>query len=159
MMKNRMKIIFRAHDILHQTSIQLAFELLPFAVQILYIIVISTFFLVLRLHANLGTLISSVLFLIGILVSISLQVIYKLVYNLTSDSSIFPNSFIRSNSMFRTHEDRLFFRSCRKFRLNIGNFFMVARNTFPTVMHEVILSAVINLLVAVPSQHQNINFM
>jgi len=145
-----MKILYRAHAILHQFATQLVFEIFPIAIQLLYIIMISTFFIVLRRHENLSSLFLLALSMIGLTVCISLQVSFKLGYQLTEDSAVFLKSFTQSKSRYKTKENRQFFRSCQRFRLNIGNFFKVSRNTFPAVMHEIILNTVINLLVTVP---------
>jgi len=54
--------------------------------------------------------------------------------------------WIQNTSFLR--EDKQFFRSCSSLRWNIGNSFKLETGTFRRIMKEIVVSSVINLLIA-----------
>jgi len=129
---------------------ELMFEIVPVCIAGCYIATVTAFFLVVRsnlLLLRIGYLMAA------ITIFIALKIIYSLGYKITKNSRGYLDSFVQ-NIGPKTAVDRKFFRSCKELNIDIGKFFKIKRNTFPSVMHEIIINATINLLVAIPNQNK-----
>jgi len=141
-----MKLIYRSHTILHQAVNQFFMNMWPFMITILYLGLISGGFIIFRSDNYIfrTILLTSVLTL-----CIALCAIYTLAYQITVYSAEFLHSFRRSTRP-KIPVDQRFFKSCRPIYTYIGRFCCISRNTFPSVLHEIILNALITLLLTIP---------
>jgi hypothetical protein len=145
-LKQRVQLLYRAHKIQHEVAMEVILEIVPVAIAGLYIVIITSFFLLAR---NNILILQPLFFIIGATLSIFMKIIYSLAYKVTEYSAGYLDSFIH-NVEIKTQENSRFFRSCKQLDVDIGKFFKISRNTFPTVIHEIILNAIISLLLAIP---------
>jgi len=141
-----MKLIYRGHTILHQEINQFFRNMGPFMILFAYLTVISGGFIVFRSD---NSIFRTIVLIIVLILSIALRVTYKLSYQITAHSAEFLHSF-RKCAGLRKLVDQRFFKSCRPLHTYIGRFCRISRYTFPSVMHEIILNALITLLLTVP---------
>jgi len=145
-----MKILYRAHQLLHQVGMELIFKIFPGCIGSLYIIIITSFYTALRSNSFEIFLAT---FSLWFTLCISIKILYTLAYKVTEYSEIFLNSFVKSPG-FKTPKNVKFFRSCHPLDINLGLVFRIIRNTFLYAMHAVIINATISLLVAFPNTNK-----
>jgi len=122
---------------------------LPVLVTLVYVAIITTYFIAFRSENKLFCVI---VFVIGSALSGTVNITFKLAYNITKYSTEFLHNFAMSTSQSRdAAEDRRFFKSCQPLYCNIGEYCRVSRNMFPAVMHGIIINITISLLLAIPS--------
>ena len=147
-MKRRVQLLYRSHIIIHEVAMELILEIVPVSIAGLYVAIVTSFFLLARINF---VYLQLIFLIIGVKLCIFMKIIYALGFKVTEYSSGYLDSFTQ-NTGIKTKEDQRFFRSCRKLDVGIGKFFKITRNTFPSVMHEIVINAIINLLLAIPGQ-------
>jgi len=124
---------------------------MPILAAIIYVIIITTYFIAFRSE---NTVFCVIAFVIGSAFSVCTNIVFKLAYNIKKYSEEFLFNFAVSTSRSRGRdaaEDRRFFKSCQSLYCNIGEYSTVSRNLFSSVMHEIIINITISLLLAIPS--------
>ncbi len=149
--KEQLKIIYRAYNLLHSESLEcfLLNQFLPILVSMAYVALIACYFIAFR---NENPVFVSIVFVIGSALSGALNICFTLAYNITKFSAKFLHNFEMRTSRSRdAAENRRFFKSCQPIYTYIGEYTRITRNTFPSVMHEIVISTTISLLLAIPS--------
>jgi len=144
-----MKLLYRAHTVLHTASMDIFNDIFPKIVSGVYGFIITALFTAIRIR-NYVPLASMLGFVFGLTVCMALCIIYTLGYKLTKYSSGFLESFSKSPYNVNRLENKKFFKSCQPIYVRIGPYTVISRNIFPCVLHEIILNALISLLLGIP---------
>jgi len=142
-----MKLIYRSHTILHREMNEFVMNVLPFITSTAYLIIILGGFILFRTD---NFVFRTLLLIITVTLSGAIGILFKLGYGITLDSTNFLQSF-RRNTALKKQVDECFFKSCQPFSTDIGRFCRISRNIFPSVMHGIIINALITLLLTIPN--------
>jgi len=140
-----MKLIYRSQTVLHQVLNQFSMNIIPFAILIGYLVIISGGFTIFRSD---NYIFRFILLVFSLSCCGAFSLLYKLMYQITIRSSEFLHSFAGSTAPKKTVDQR-FFISCKPLHVYLGRYCRISRNTFPSVMHEIILNALITLLLTI----------
>jgi len=143
----KMKLIYRWHTILHKEMYEFVTDVLPFVVSVAYLLIILGGFILFRTD---NFVFRMLLLVITVTFSGAIGILFKLGYGITLDSTNFLQSFTRSTAL-KKRVDEYFFKSCQPLSADIGRFCRLSRNTFPSVMHGIIINALITLLLTIPN--------
>ena len=143
--QSKMKRIYRSQTVLHQVLNQFCMNIIPFAVLIGYLFTISGGFIIFRSD---NYVFRTLLLVFSFSCCGAFSLVYKLMYQITLHSAEFLHSF-ESSTAPKKAVDQRFFMSCKPLHMYLGRYCQISRNTFPSVMHEIILNALITLLLTV----------
>jgi len=147
-MNRKMKILYRAHGLIHALAMEITLELFSIGLVVLYTVIVAALFLGFRSKNIVIQLISQI---VGVTLCTIMNILFDLGNNLTDFSANFIDSFRKCCILGnRSVEDRKFFKSTPPLVIDVGKFYKISRNTFPSVMHEIIINALISLLLAIP---------
>lgn len=144
-LKKRTLLIYRAHQIYNNILASNCRHILFLLISFGAILMISFSYALIGFYDKLPTpaLIAAVATCFIALVFVRLILMYST--NLTAASEAFSASYLRNN--FKISKiNRLHLKASRALYINLGNIAKVRETTFPTVMREVVISRVIDLL-------------
>jgi len=141
-----MKLIFRSQALLHQVLNQFAMNSLPFGASAGYLVLISAGFTIVRSD---NFVFRALLLVFSLSLCGALSLLFNLMYQITIRSSEFIQSF-KSSTTPKKPIDQRFFTSCKPVYTYLGRCCLISRNTFPAVMHEIVINALITLLLTIP---------
>jgi len=144
-----MKLLYRAHLVLHTALMDICFDILPKLVSVVYGFIITALFTAIRIRKYVP-LASVLCYVFGLTTCMALCIIYKLAYKITKHSSEFLEGFASSTSHVNRLENKKFFKSCQPIYIRIGAYTVISRIMFPCVLHGIILNALISLLLGIP---------
>ena len=141
--------MYRALQVHHSIATQAAGPLLPIVIPVGEAILVATSFCVLRFHDSLKYGIMLMFALIGLLAFIMLKLAIQLAVRVTSCSQQLQQ-LSETDSVKRqfSKSDIKFFKSCNPLKWNIGGSFTLNSSTFNRIMNDVVISWIINLLIA-----------
>ena len=150
--KNQLRILFRSQQIHHSiSSFVIHRRILPVAIPVGEFLLITSIYTVIRQFENIHPFIFFITGSVMILAFVVLGVGIENAGKLTEAS----RQYLELSSMnpklphiHFTKRDRQFFKSCRPLNIRIGNSFTVVKDTFVKIMDSVVISNVINLLLA-----------
>jgi len=142
----KMKLVYRSHMTLHQIVNDYIINALPFFAFTGYLFVILGGFTVFR---NDNYVFRTLILLGSLIIICTLGIVFPLAYQITSNSSKFLHSFKLSTAP-KNAVDKRIFKSFHPIYVDLSRCCRITRNTFPSVMHDIIINALITLLLTIP---------
>jgi len=141
--QDRVKILYRACRIAHQVAMEVILEVAPLGLLGVEIMIVTSFFVCVR---NDTVIVRVTTATVCLTLTLVIRTLFMLAYKLTEDSVTFLDNFMNSSE-----ENKKYLQSCQQLHVDVGKLFRLTRNTFPSVMHEIIINATISLLLAIPN--------
>ena len=143
-------VYFRAAHLYHDWGMEVFKPLLPALLFSAEMVIIFGLFLSIRFHthdANEPIFSSLAAVSIGGLTLFILRRAFEVGVNLMETSQDFSRiPFLQKGCSFET-KDRLVLASCKPLVLKVGEVFLITKETFPTILQDIILGNLINLLI------------
>jgi hypothetical protein len=149
--KSSVNLLYRAHQVLHTFPREFLQLIIPVVLPISIFILISSIYSGVRFHRVLNAFILVTLRLVSSLVAYSLKSVLSNAATVTKSSEMYSKlgtSLLPPGRL--TKYDKLFFKSCPPLEWRVGSTvsFTVKKQSFIRIMNEIVVTAVVNLLVA-----------
>ena len=149
--KIKLHLMYRMHQVLHAFADKFVRSVIRIVLPILLFLIISSLYSVIRLYRLLNPFILLVLISVGLVASFVISILFSQAILVTHSSQLYCelHSSILLNTKL-TKLDKKFFSSLYPLRWKIGEsvHFTIERNTFLTIVTEIVAVNIINLLVA-----------
>ena len=146
--KVQLRLLYRAHQIFHNFNLDAIQFIGPLLLSLLEFVAIVAFYSTIRLNSFISSAFLINIIFIDIFILVELRTVFKFAYKMTQYSQVFsciPNSELGQFVLSRS--ERSFIKSCQPLKWKIGMFFTVTRNTFPIILHSIVIKLVIDLLI------------
>jgi len=120
------------------------FLVLPFLLAT-ELMIIGALFSAVRLNTSLGITSSLILTSCALMGLITLKLDFDIAINLSEESISFKN-LVNLERPRSSAEERRFLKSCRIIEVDVGGMFTITRQSFPSIVQDIILANLINLL-------------
>jgi len=146
--KRLLRKYYRGAHILHACMLRVCQFQLPVYIACAEAIIISTVFLVIRLHQVSGWLVTLFCLFDGILCFFAFKATLQFSARVRDSSIEFARlPYVKRARDRLSKSDKLFLASCKPLELRVSSTFTVTRESFPTISQYIILASIINLLV------------
>jgi hypothetical protein len=144
MMKINTINLYRAFQVHHISANHLVYFVGPIIIPSAELLIVMSMFIVLRFHTDVGAL-------SGIMGGITLfifKIAISKAVDVTESSEKFSKNALKFNNSRMSKAKVRYIKSCRPLEWRIGHVFTVTRDLFPRILNDIIISNVINLLLA-----------
>jgi len=138
--------MYRMQQVHHGMAMVAAGSLLPYIIPISEGIVTVGIFGVMRYHADFHPFISVIAVAVASFATIALGLCLQLANSTIDHSKVYKDLYKQSLGG-RKDIEQYRFKSYRTLEWVVGKVFRIERNTFPTILQNVVIDSVVNLLV------------
>ena len=138
--------MYRSQQIHHSLAMETIKYILPVVIPVAECLLVLTILVVVKLTRTTDPITLIAASLLGLFIVILLKIAIDSAAEITTNSKSLQN--LQAYSTRFRKIDRVFFKSCYPLSIRIGGCFSLHPNTFPRIVNDVVISNVINLLVA-----------
>jgi len=140
--------VYRAHQVFHNYIIEEIQIIGPVCLSCVELITIVFIYGTIRLGASVDVDLFLILnvFFVSLVCLVVLEIILQFAHQITQHSELLSKQQYFPDGRGPTKEDERFMKSCRPLKWKIG-VFTVTRNTFPTILNNIVIQSVIDLLI------------